>query len=49
VGGAGLVEGRGRRGGAYEDPDDGVMIGVVDVVGETFDDVEHVDDEFVFY
>jgi len=25
------------------------MIGVIDVVGEAFDDVEHVDDEFVFY
>lgn len=36
-------EGEVRRGsgrGAYEDPDDGVMIGVVDVVGEAFDDLE---------
>lgn len=43
------MERGGEGGGAYEDPDDGVMIGVVDVVGEAFDDLEHVDDESVFY
>ena len=39
-------EGWRRR--AYQDSDNGVVIRVVDVVGEPFDDLKHVNDEFVF-
>ena len=33
--------------GSYDDSDYWVVVGVVDIVGEAFDDLEHVDDEVV--
>ena len=39
--------GREEEGKAYDDSDDGVVVGIVDVVGEAFYDVEQVDDEVV--